>query len=89
MKIKEGFVLRQVAGSYIVMRLGGENSLGGMITLNETGALIWKAIDSGKNIDEIAAEITKEYDIDRETAKNDIAVFIDKMKKESIIEDEG
>ncbi len=88
MKIKEGFVLRQVAGSYIVMRLGGENSLGGMITLNETGALIWKAIDSGKNVDEIAAEITKEYDIDRETAKNDIAVFIDKMKKESIIEDE-
>ena len=89
MKIKEGFVLRQVAGSYIVMRLGGENSLGGMITLNETGALIWKAVDSGKNVDEIAAEITKEYDIDRETAKNDIAIFIDKMKKESIIEDEG
>lgn len=89
MKIKDGFVLRQVAGSYIVMRLGGDNSLGGMITLNETGALIWRAIDSGKNIDEIAAEITKEYDIDTETAKNDIAIFIDKMKKESIIEDEG
>ena len=41
MKIKNGFVLNEVAGNNIVVGVGEKsNSLGGMITLNSSGAFI-------------------------------------------------
>ena len=86
MKIKSGFALRQVADSYIVMNLGGENTLGGMITLNETGAFIWKEIEAGKNQEEIAKSICEAYEIDFETALKDVLAFTSKMSQEGIFE---
>ena len=37
MRIKDGFLLRETAGKFIVLPLGGELDLGSLITLNETG----------------------------------------------------
>ena len=41
MKIKDGFLLRQVAGQNVVMPMGSDLDLNMMITLNETGAFLW------------------------------------------------
>ena len=42
MKIKEGFILREVAGNYIVVAVGSAvKQFNGVITLNETGAFLW------------------------------------------------
>ncbi len=86
MKIKQGFVLREAAGSYVVMDIGNELSFNGMITLNETGAFIWRAIDEGKSIDEIASMIADSYETDVETAKRDVTVFVSKMKDTGVLE---
>ena len=86
MKIKEGYVLRSVAGEYIVMNVGGDVSLNRMITLNETGALIWNAVANGNDKAEIAERIVSEYEIDFETALNDINKFIDKMNGAGVLE---
>ena len=86
MKIKDGFFLREVAGSFVVMNLGGELAFNGMITLNETGAQIWKFIEQGFDKDTIAKKITEEYDIDLKTASDDIDSFIEKMRGANIIE---
>lgn len=86
MKIKEGFVLRETAGSYIVMNLGGEISLNGVITLNETGAFIWKAIEDGKSESDVAKAIAEEYEIDEETALRDVKAFIIKMSEAGVLE---
>ncbi len=86
MKIKKGFTLRQVAGNYIVMNLGGELDFNGMITLNETGALIWYGIEENKSTEDIAKAIMKEYDIDFQTAFNDTECIIQKMQEAGIIE---
>ena len=41
MKIKDGFVLRQVADTWVVMPLGQQSlDFDGMLTLNDTGALL-------------------------------------------------
>ena len=46
MKIKDGYILRDVAGSHIVVPLGAaELDLGGMMTLNEVGAFVWRALE--------------------------------------------
>ena len=86
MKIKEGFVLRETAGSYIVMNLGSEISFNGVITLNETGAFIWKAIEDGKSEGDIAKAIAEEYEVDYESALSDASNFIAKMSKAGILE---
>lgn len=89
MKIKEGFVIREVAGEYVVMNVGGDTSFNGMITLNETGAFIWKAIEEGKSEDGIADKIVLEYDIDKATALNDVKRFIIKMSEAGVLEQEN
>ncbi len=86
MKIKSGFTLRQVAGNYILMDIGGELNFHGMITLNETGAFILKAIEEGLSEEEIGKKLSEEYDIDFETAMEDTKSIISKMQEAGIIE---
>ena len=88
MKIKDGFVLREVADSFVVMNIGGELAFNGMITLNEVGAFIWKAVENGDNAEEIAKKITLEYEIDYETALSDTKVIIEKMNGVGVLEQE-
>ena len=52
--LKDGFVLRQVADTWVVMPLGQVSlDFNGMLTLNETGALLWQALEklSGREIE--------------------------------------
>ncbi len=86
MKIKSGFTIKQVAGSYVVMCHGSELDFNGLITLNETGALIWRLIDDGKVDTEIADIIASEYEVDRETALNDVRRFINRMVEANVLE---
>ncbi len=86
MKIKNGFVLREVAGSFVVMNVGSETDFDGMITLNETGALIWNMLLEGKSSDDIARRIAEEYDIDVKTAEADTKRFIKKLSEADIFE---
>ena len=86
MKIKEGFILREASGCYCVMYLGGELQFNGMITLNETGAFIWRAIEKGLSIEEIIKAICNEYEISYQQASNDFEIFLSKMRGAQIIE---
>ena len=45
MKIKNGFILRNVSDAYVVVAVGeAAKDFNGMITLNETGAFLWKTL---------------------------------------------
>lgn len=79
MKIKEGFILRQVAGDIIAMPSSDMN-LNAMITLNETGAFLWKLLESETTEEELTAAIMKEYSVDTETAKVAVHNFVEKLK---------
>lgn len=88
MKIKEGFLLREVAGSYVVIAAGDDAlDFNSIITVNEIGALIWKKIEAGQNEDEIIGDILKEYSVDEVTAKKDFREFIDKLRSINVVID--
>ncbi|MCC8029587.1 MAG: PqqD family protein [Lachnospiraceae bacterium] len=54
MKIKEGFVIRRVAGKYVVVATGqASREFHGMIKLNETGKTIWEGIADGMTEEQI------------------------------------
>ncbi|MGN1317941.1 MAG: PqqD family protein [Lachnospirales bacterium] len=81
MKIKDGYLLREVAGSHIVVPIGeGSMDFSGVISLNEVGAFLWNRLENDCEVEDLVSAILSEYDIDRETAKSDIEEFINKLK---------
>ncbi len=77
MRIKEGFVLREVAGQAVVIATGeASKSFHGMIKLNETGCAIWEGLAAGKSDAEIAEQLASAYGISAEQAAADVAAFV-------------
>ena len=84
MKIKEGFILREVAGDTIVMPTG-DMDINAMITLNETGAFLWKLLEQETTVEELAAAIIKEYNTDEQTAKTAAEGFVAKLREHEFL----
>lgn len=86
MKIKSGFVLKEIAGSFIVVSVGERvKEFNGVITLNETGVLLWKKLESGATEEELVKAILSEYDVDEATAKADVSGFVNKLKEANLL----
>ena len=79
MKMKDGFLLREVAGQTVVLPIGSDMDLNLMITLNDTGAFLWEKLQ--EEIDEagLVAALLAEYDVDEATAKQAVADFTAKL----------
>lgn len=87
MKIKSGFMLREIAGQSVVVPLGARViEFNGIMTLSESGALLWRELEKNSTVDEMVEILLSEYDIDRETAQNDVEQFVKSMVETSIIE---
>ncbi len=87
MKIRDDFKLRKVGDSAIVIAVGKAGlDLNGMISLNETGELLWKLLEKGAEEETLVAELVKTYDIDENTAKADVKAFIESLEGKNILE---
>lgn len=87
MKIKNGFVLRQLGDSYIIVPTGDAKlGFNGMISFNGTGALIWRALEQGMDKEQTVAELTRVYDIDPAKAAADIDSFYAKLQEAGLVE---
>ncbi|MBQ0099426.1 MAG: PqqD family protein [Firmicutes bacterium] len=87
MKIKKGFILREIAGNYVVVAVGDRvKTFNGVINLNESGAFIWKQLENGTEKEKIIEEMLKEYNVSEEDAKKDVEIFIGKIKEAGLIE---
>lgn len=86
MKIKEGFIIREVAGSFIVVAVGSAvKEFNGIINLNETGAFLWKILENGATKEELLEKLLEEYDVDEKTARADIDAFIKKLQEAELV----
>lgn len=88
MKIKEGFIIKEVADSFVVVPVG-ENlvDFSSMITTNETGAFIWNLLSEDKTADELAEALVSEYSVDLKTAKADVEEFLSVLKSKKVFEE--
>ena len=88
MKIKDSYVLRNVAGENLIVPVGGNNiNFNSAMTLNETGAFLWQLLTADTTRDALIDAMIKEYAIDTDTAAKDIDLFIASLKEHSILED--
>ena len=89
MKIREGFILRQIADTYIVVAVGEEAKKANvMITLNETGGFLWEKLTQGATKEGLVDAILVEYDIDKATAEKDVGAFIGKVRDNKLLIEE-
>lgn len=87
MKIKDDFILRKVADSYVVVPVGSMTlNFNGIINLNETGAFLFGILQKGAVEQELLQKMLDEYDVSVEKAKSDIDDFISKLKEADILE---
>ena len=88
MKTRDGFILKEVAGSPVVMPTGEALvDFNMMLTLNETGAFLWERLRNGTTKEELLDAILSEYDIDEEIAKADIDEFLGILISKKVIEE--
>ena len=81
MKIKQGFILREVAGNYIVVAVGSAvKEFNGVINLNETGAYLWKKLQDGTDEEGLVKALLEEYEVEEDLARKDVKAFVEKLQ---------
>ena len=80
MKLKEGFVLRTVAGETIVVPTGSTLDLNMMITLNSTGKFLWDLLEQDQTVESLAQALVDNYEVDLEKATQDVIVYLEPLK---------
>ena len=89
MKIKKGFVLRQVCGENVVVGEGLDAiNFGKLLSLNETAAWLWQqAAKMGDfTIDSLVAKLLEEYDVTEDVARNDVSNIVNERVKVADVE---
>lgn len=86
MKRSADFLLRDVAGTLVVVPVGAAVSgFPGMITLNPTGAYIWELLEQEQTVDSLVEAITARYDVDAKKAREDVEAFVERLQSTGAI----
>ena len=87
MKISENYILRKIAGEYIVVPTGSAAmDFKGLITLNDTGVFLWKLLQEDDQTKESLLDaLCEEYEAVREEVKADIEEFLQRIRSEGML----
>lgn len=88
MKIKKDYVIKAIGEDIVVVPIKDEAiSFNGIITLNKTGKILFESLQKQDlSKEELLERILDIYDVSKEKASQDIDVFIDKCKKQGLME---
>lgn len=87
MKLKSGFLCREVAGQWVVVPLGERVvEFNGIMTLSESGALLWRNMLSEIQEDDLVEIVLKEYIVDEESARVDVREFVASLRENGLVE---
>jgi len=74
-------VTRKTGNEYVLVPVADNIAdMNSVYTLNETGAFLWELIDGKNNIEDMIEALIREYDIDEQSATNDVLEFINEMR---------
>lgn len=85
MKLKSGFILRDVAGQTVVLPAGEDMDLNMMITLNDTGKFLWQLLETERTDSDLVTALLNEYDVDEATAIAAVNGFVAELKKHEFL----
>ncbi len=87
MKVKSGLKLREVGNLYMIVEADSRSvNLTNVYNLNATAADIWKyAVASDFTIEQLATYVREEYDIDYDSALNDVTALVEEWIEAGIV----
>ena len=86
MRINKEFVLREIAGDYIIIPTGATVlEFNGLITVNEVGVTLWNMLQEEVTMEDLVQGVLAEYDVQEEVAREDIQEFLDELVKGGIL----
>lgn len=86
MKLKEGFMLKKILDDYIVVPTGDNIvDFAVAVSLNETGAFLWKQLEDEKTVSELAEALAGEYGVTADQVTGDVEEFIELLKTHSFL----
>jgi len=87
MQVKNGFMLREIAGQPVVVPLGARVvEFNGIMTLSESGAVLWRRLEKDASVEDMVQALLALYDVDRETALQDVEAFVESMKSNRLMD---
>ncbi|MDD3401238.1 MAG: PqqD family protein [Eubacteriales bacterium] len=87
MKVKKGFVLREVGGKTVVLATGSAAlSFNGMITLSDSGRFLWEQMEKDCTQDDLVAALLSTYDVDADVARKDVHAFVSTMRQNELLD---
>ncbi len=87
MKVKDGFVLRNVVDEYIVMPTGDNIAkFDGAVVLNEVSAFVFEQMKHPVSREDLLEAVLNEFEVDEATARADLDVLIEKLTEMGLIE---
>ena len=85
LKLKDGFILRSIAGEYVAVPVGGDLNPNMMITLNGTGSFLWEKLTQGAERETLVQALMAEYGIDTATAQSAVDGFVEKLQENGFL----
>lgn len=88
MKIKEGFLLRQVGGNNVVVPVGAQSvDFRCLITLNEVGAFLWQKLSVECTVADLVEAVLGEYDVTADIATADVERFVASLREKNLLDE--
>ena len=86
MRVSKDFVLREIAGDYVIIPTGKTVlEFNGLIMLNEVGVSIWKLLQEEVTLEEIVKGLLDEYDVEETVVREDVIEFLDRLQQSKIL----
>ncbi|WP_407383336.1 PqqD family protein [Ruminococcus sp.] len=87
MKVKDNFILKKIADSYVVIPIRSRTvDFSGVIKLTESASVLWQMLEKGAEREELVARLLEEYEVDDNTAREDVDRFLQKLREADLIE---
>lgn len=90
MKIKPGFVFREVCGQQVVAAEGLLHlNFNKLLVLNDSAAFLWKEVEGKEfTLQDMANALVNEYGIEEELALKDAQSLLDSWKTAGVLEED-
>lgn len=89
LRIKEEYVIRKILGEYIAVPVGStQDGKQTAVVLNEVGAFIWEQLKSPTVYEVVLDRILSEYDVDRNSAEQDLKEFLEMARMKGMLDEE-
>ena len=89
MKAKSDFVMRNIAGEYVLMPTG-ENiaKFNGTLLMNDVPAFVWEKLQNPVSREDLLKAVLDEFEVDRATASADLDELLKTLRSYGVIEDD-